>query len=122
MLQLNILIIVIAFGVAVGGQAIDNGVCSCDELNRVKSNGEKLGSLVRGGGQVTVNEECKEVANETSREENDDEVYISGGWFRMGLEEEIVFGDGETPILDVKVCVHGMTSFTRQDEALPREI
>ncbi len=122
MLQLNILIVVIAFGMAVGGQAINDGVCSYDELNRSKSNGEKLGSLVRGGGQVTVNEECKEIAKATGREENDDEVYISGGWFRMGLEKEIVFGDGEAPILDVEVCVHGMPSFTRQDEALPREI
>ncbi len=91
MLQLKIVVIVVAFGAVVGGQAIDNGVydgvCGCDKLNRLESGSEKLGSLVRVEDQETVNAECTESAyNATSRGEDDDEVYISGGWFRMGLE------------------------------------
>ncbi len=123
MLQLNIIVIVIAFRVVVGDQAIDDGIFTCDELIRLNSNGEKLCSLARSGGQVTVNEAYKEIANSTSREESDNEAYISGGWFRMGLEKEIVFGDGEAPLLDVEVCVHGMpSSYTRQGETtLPRD-
>ncbi len=74
MLQLNIVVFVVAFGVVVviGGQAIDDGVCGCDKLNRFKSSGEKLGSLFGGGDQETVNEECKGDANAISRGEDDD--------------------------------------------------